>query len=98
MEGAREREGLQERSSMGFLFVESSLPPLVWGDHDFSLKPQFTMFDAGAEARLVETDKAGQGLLRGQEETGEKCECETRVSSGCDHTAGWSQGDTAIQY
>ena len=25
MEGAREREGLQERSSMGFLFVESSL-------------------------------------------------------------------------
>ena len=56
------------------------------------------MFDAGAEARLVETDKAGQGLLRGQEETGEKCECETRVSSGCDHTAGWSQGDTAIQY
>ena len=96
MEGAREREGLQERSSMGFLFVESSLP--LFGVIMISHCNQIHDVCAGAEARLVETDKAGQGLLRGQEETGEKCECETRVSSGCDHTAGWSQGDTAIQY
>ena len=80
---------------MGFLFVESSL--LLFGVIMISHCNQIHDVCAGAEARLVETDKAGQGLLRGEEEASQERGGAARAGARSHHASGGGQGAAAVQ-
>ena len=55
-------------------------------------------FFLGVKEGSDEADQTGQGLLRGEEEASQECECSTWTSSGSYHSPSRGQGTAAVQH